>query len=665
MKRVEFIIYYDNEQYLEECLHYISSIIVPDGYETDVIGFTDTDNICNAYNEIADNSQADIRVYLTQKTFISNKNILNDALGIFESDEAIGIIGACGVCDLPENSGFVPEWRYEFCIEKDDSAYEIQEVMAVHKMLMITNKNFRWREDALSGSDNYELSMCSDCRRKGYKLVVPKTTQKWCYYDGTINDNNSNSVLDNIKSKVISLIEQARFDELEEIYWLLCEMDKGDEEIRAIKDILGIYFQEKKSINGVVSPIFLLGSWKEIIAQYENNNRVILRVELEQSKEAIEQLNSLLDKKLISLDYIREVLASRKCIHSRVFEFLNVQKCQPLVSVVVAVYNAEVFLRDTIESVLNQNYNNIELILVDDCSTDNSREIIKEYQRRDSRVKSFFNDRNYNVCYTENAGINSSHGKYICTVGHDDVLENDKISKQVLYMENHPECLVCFSHVNIIDDFGERIDTKAVPESVGYLNLFNRSNINRETHIRNMILEGNDLCAPSACIRSSVFNSVEQNNMAFLQLQDYDLWLRIMLKGEIYVYMERLTNYRRFFKGHKSISYSYNNCDNYYRTFNERRIIQYQFIKSMKDEDFINVFREELTDINVTGHNEILCEKILLLLLKMNNIFGMEWYLECIENADIKDIMENKYHFTYLDFYEVSCRNIYSLEVRN
>ena len=94
---------------------------------------------------------------------------------------------------------------------------------------------------------------------------------------------------------------------------------------------------------------------------------------------------------------------------------------EPLVSIITPVYNSEEFLEETILSVLNQTYENWELILIDDCSKDDSYKIIDKYLRKDKRIKYLKNKKNSGSAITRNNGINISKGKYIAFLDSDDL----------------------------------------------------------------------------------------------------------------------------------------------------------------------------------------------------------------------------------------------------
>lgn len=105
-----------------------------------------------------------------------------------------------------------------------------------------------------------------------------------------------------------------------------------------------------------------------------------------------------------------------------------------LVSIVIPVYNAEGFIKETIQTVLDQTYTNWELILVNDCSTDKSKEIIKDYLK-DKRIKLIDNKVNSRAAISRNNGVNVAKGRYICFLDADDKWDKEKLEKQVKFMK--------------------------------------------------------------------------------------------------------------------------------------------------------------------------------------------------------------------------------------
>ena len=105
-----------------------------------------------------------------------------------------------------------------------------------------------------------------------------------------------------------------------------------------------------------------------------------------------------------------------------------------LISIIVPVYNAESFLDDTINSVLNQTYKNFELLLINDCSTDNSKKIFDRY-KTEKRIRWYDLDHNFGAAASRNKGIKESKGRYICFLDADDLWEPNKLLKQYNFMK--------------------------------------------------------------------------------------------------------------------------------------------------------------------------------------------------------------------------------------
>ena len=101
------------------------------------------------------------------------------------------------------------------------------------------------------------------------------------------------------------------------------------------------------------------------------------------------------------------------------------------VSIIVPIYNASRYLSRSVESILNQSYENLEIILIDDCSTDNSKEIIKKYALKDTRIKPFYSEVNQGVSKSRNMGLKSVSGDYVVFIDADDYIVKDMIKIMV------------------------------------------------------------------------------------------------------------------------------------------------------------------------------------------------------------------------------------------
>lgn len=203
-----------------------------------------------------------------------------------------------------------------------------------------------------------------------------------------------------------------------------------------------------------------------------------------------------------------------------------------LVSVVMSNWNGSRYLRESIESMLNQTYKNFEFLLLDDGSTDASKDIIREYAAKDPRIVMVLADENVGLTRTLNKGIAMAKGKYIVRMDSDDVSEPTRIEKQVAFMER-PENVrvgVCGSYCSIIDKEGKQGAIKKFPVT--------------DQEIRKAIWYRNPIQHSSAIIRKEAIQAVGDYHEEFLQSEDFELWLRIGTKYEFRNIPEVLLRYR-------------------------------------------------------------------------------------------------------------------------
>ena len=125
-------------------------------------------------------------------------------------------------------------------------------------------------------------------------------------------------------------------------------------------------------------------------------------------------------------------------------EMTMAENTQPLVSVIMPVYNAARFLKQAMESVLRQSYRNLELIMIDDGSTDDSLSMMRAYAAQDDRVRVIANEKNRGVSYVRNCGIRAARGEYIALLDSDDVWLENKLESQVrLQQETGADIVYC------------------------------------------------------------------------------------------------------------------------------------------------------------------------------------------------------------------------------
>ena len=156
----------------------------------------------------------------------------------------------------------------------------------------------------------------------------------------------------------------------------------------------------------------------------------------------------------------------------------------PLVSIITPSYNASKYIKETIESVLNQTYQNWEMIIIDDCSDDNSRAIIEEYTKQDIRIRALYNEKNIGAAQSRNRGIELSTGEYIAFLDSDDLWLPDKLKKQIKLMQEE-NILLSYTSYYTINEEGETISTFSTKKKVTYLDMLKTSTIGTLTTIYN------------------------------------------------------------------------------------------------------------------------------------------------------------------------------------
>lgn len=212
----------------------------------------------------------------------------------------------------------------------------------------------------------------------------------------------------------------------------------------------------------------------------------------------------------------------------------------PKVSVILTSYNHAAYISAAIESVLNQTFTDFELLIVDDGSTDNSRDIIKQYN--DPRIKFFLYEKNRGPVAATDDALKSARGKYVAVHHSDDLWTLDKLARQVEFLDTHEEYAACFTRVEFIDEHGE---TQTLADGDFYKNVFEEPNRPRAEWLNYFFHTGNCLCHPSAMLRREVYGRYGLPEVhGFWQLPDYLMWIRLCFHEEIFIMPDRLTKFR-------------------------------------------------------------------------------------------------------------------------
>lgn len=138
-------------------------------------------------------------------------------------------------------------------------------------------------------------------------------------------------------------------------------------------------------------------------------------------------------------------------------------KLETKISVIIPVYNKGKYLARCLDSVLKQTYTNFEIVAIDDCSTDNSLEILKEYEKKDPRIKLLINKENLGVCLSSNKCIDFAKGQYIARLDADDIMPPTRLATQYKYLTDNEDVTIVGGHLRMIDNDDNVIFLKHFP----------------------------------------------------------------------------------------------------------------------------------------------------------------------------------------------------------
>jgi glycosyltransferase involved in cell wall biosynthesis len=201
----------------------------------------------------------------------------------------------------------------------------------------------------------------------------------------------------------------------------------------------------------------------------------------------------------------------------------------PSVTVLMAVYNAERFLREAVDSVLGQTFTDFELLVVDDGSTDSTMNVLRGYS--DIRIRVIGLPENQKLVNARNVGVREARGQLIACMDGDDIAEPSRLEKQVAYMNAHPGVVLLGTGFVWVDAEGHPFEETRFPHENSIL--------------QEKLLIGNYFCTSSIVMRADAARGVGGfRSVAGWVAEDYDLWLRLAETGDIANLPDLLLRYR-------------------------------------------------------------------------------------------------------------------------
>ena len=208
------------------------------------------------------------------------------------------------------------------------------------------------------------------------------------------------------------------------------------------------------------------------------------------------------------------------------------------VSVIMPSYRHGAYIAQAIESVLTQTIDDIELVIIDDASPDASNDIIRGFH--DPRIVHIPLPANVGASEAMNIGLRKASGPLIAVCNSDDVWERTKLRRQLDILDHAPDIAAVFSDVSWIGPTGRTIDN----DSSRPLGNFSQENRPRHAWLKRLVEGGNCLCHPSILARRTIYETCGHYDRYLRQLPDYDMWLRILQRHDIYVMPDRLVRFR-------------------------------------------------------------------------------------------------------------------------
>lgn len=255
-----------------------------------------------------------------------------------------------------------------------------------------------------------------------------------------------------------------------------------------------------------------------------------------------------------------------------------------LVSVCIPTYNSALFLKETLDSIISQSYNYIEIIIGDNASNDCTIDIIKEFVEKDIRISYYVNQTNIGYSSNCNKLISLAKGDYIAIYHSDDIYETEIIKKEVEYLNNNIDVLGVFTSFEKINNNGKIITNTKYPINSKH----NSIKVNLNEYLKIIFLQGGScFCCPTSMIRKEVYHKLAGYDNSLKYIEDQDMWARILMIGPLAIINEKLIKYRIHANQGSSI-YLNREIDSISLPFNHAKEFVRKYLKIEDFEIYIN-----------------------------------------------------------------------------
>jgi glycosyltransferase involved in cell wall biosynthesis len=276
---------------------------------------------------------------------------------------------------------------------------------------------------------------------------------------------------------------------------------------------------------------------------------------------------------------------------------------KPLVSVLIPCYNVEIYVEESVNSILNQTYTNMEIITINDCSTDNTGNILEQLAQKDKRIKVVHNPQNLKLIETLNKGIELANGEYIARMDADDISLPTRIEKEVNFLKANKD-----------HDIVSTLFYAFRTENPSKRDLHHSPLHDSELHA--YILFKSGICHPAVMIRRRVFTELGLRfESEYLHVEDYALWSKAIYKTKIANINEPLLLYRV----HK---YQVSSLNEDLQRDNKKKVfkIHCQHLGLPTNDDFLDIYASVAEAVPTHASIKYLdkCEEFMLSLITIN-----------------------------------------------
>lgn len=314
----------------------------------------------------------------------------------------------------------------------------------------------------------------------------------------------------------------------------------------------------------------------------------------------------------------------------------------PLITVGIPSYNHEKYLEFCLNSIKNLNYQNIEIIFSDDCSTDNSVEFVKNFDLNNIQILT--SDKNYGISINANKLIKASKGDFIAGVCSDDGFFPEKLNHQLKEFTRDPALAAVFTLPQLIDENDQHLDNKR-------FNIFFDKNLNnRFEFLKYFFLNCNCLLGPSLLIKRECFDDIGFYDPRLLQLQDFEFYIRLCLAGyEMKIIQEPLTYYR-IRENNQNLSLKPHST----RFLFEMNLILNEHYSKINNPVLLN----QIFDFIKLDHIDLMRFDFAMFSLKLptkwHQLFGINLMYQLYENEETIRLIDKERNFSTTDFYNLT-----------